>query len=129
MNTNGRRNECVVLFAHGSKDPRWRVPFEQILHVAQAQVGEERVRLAYMEFIEPTLQDVAQACVERGILRLKIFPLFLAMGTHLATDIPRQAEEVRARFPELTVEVLQALGEDFRVTALMQQLVLETINS
>lgn len=123
------KKECLVLLAHGSKDPRWRIPFEQILSAVQDQVGEDRVRLAYMEFIAPTLTDVARACAERGILNLRVFPLFLAMGAHLATDIPRQAEEVRAQFPVLKIEVLKALGEDSRVTRLMQQIVLEEFNS
>jgi len=128
MNKTARKNECVVLLAHGSKDPRWRVPFEHILRVAQGEAGEERVRLAYMEFIEPTLMDVARTCVGQGICRIRVFPLFLAMGAHLATDIPRQTDEVREQFPQLAVEVLTALGEDSRMTRLMQQIVLETIN-
>jgi sirohydrochlorin cobaltochelatase len=129
MNKAALKNECVVLLAHGSKDPRWRIPFEEILRVAQSQAGEGSVRLAYMEFIEPTLMDAARECAEQGISSIRIFPLFLAMGVHLATDIPRQAEEVREQFPELKVEVLQTLGEDPRMVALMQQIVVETIST
>jgi len=129
MNETLQRTECVVLLAHGSKDPRWRLPFEQILRVVQSQRGEDRVRLAYMEFIEPTLLDVARTCVENGVLRIRVLPLFLAMGAHLTTDIPRQADEARAQFPQLEIEVMRPLGEDPRLTRLMQQIVLETINS
>ena len=117
--------DCLVLLAHGSKDPRWRVPFEDILSAAEDQAGEHRVRLAYMEFAGPTLGDVARCCVEQGILHLRIFPLFLAMGAHIANDVPRQAEELRERFPELQVEVLAPVGEDPRLTRLIQQIVLE----
>ncbi len=129
MNETLQRNECVVLLAHGSKDPRWRLPFEQTLRFAQGQHGEDRVRLAYMEFVEPTLRDVARTCVENGVLRIRVLPLFLAMGAHLTTDTPRQADEVRAQFPQLGIEVMRPLGEDSRVTGLIQQVVLETINS
>lgn len=118
-----------MLLAHGSKDPRWRIPFEQILRAVQDQVGADRVRLAYMEFIAPTLMDVARTCAEHGIQSVRVFPLFLAMGAHLATDIPQQAEEVRAQFPKLKVEALKALGEDPRLTRLMEQIVLEVVNS
>ena len=48
-------------------------------------VGKTVVRLAYMEFIEPTLMDVARECVGQQILRLRILPLFLSIGAHLVT--------------------------------------------
>ena len=49
------KSECLVLLAHGSRDPQWRVPFERIVDAVQGQSGKTKVRLAYMEFIEPTL--------------------------------------------------------------------------
>jgi len=119
---------CLVLLAHGSKDPRWRVPFERIVDAVQGQSGKTKVRLAYMEFIQPTLMDVARECVEQQILRLKILPLFLSIGTHLATDIPEQVNEVRAPFPQLEVEVLAPVGEDPRLAGLIQQMVIERLN-
>ena len=127
-----QNRECLILIAHGSKDPRWRLPFEQLVLSVLTELGEDqssegRVRLAYMEFVEPTLMNVARTCVEHGVLRLQILPLFLAMGAHLATDIPRQAGEVRAQFPGLQVEVLTPIGEDPRIARLMQQIVLEVL--
>ena len=47
--------ERLVLFAHGSPDPRWRAPFERLADEVAAEAGRERVRLAYMESAEPTL--------------------------------------------------------------------------
>ena len=77
------KSECLVLLAHGSKDPRWRIPFERIVDAVQGQSEKTVVRLAYMEFIEPTLMDVARECVGQQILRLRILPLFLSIGAHL----------------------------------------------
>lgn len=128
LHESTRKHECLVLLAHGSKDPRWRLPFEQILSATRAEVGEGRVLLAYMEFIEPTLMDAARTCVEQGRLRMRIFPLFLAMGAHIANDVPRQAEELRAQFPGLEVEVLTPIGEDPRMTRLIQQIVVERMS-
>lgn len=125
LDQSTRKQECLVLLAHGSKDPRWRLPFEQILSATRAEVGEGRVLLAYMEFMEPSLLDAARTCVGQGTLRLKIFPLFLAMGAHIANDVPRQAEELHAQFPGIEVEVLTPIGEDPRMTRLIQQIVVE----
>lgn len=94
------------MLAHGSKDPQWRVPFERIVDAVQGQSGKTKVRLAYMEFIGPTLMDVARECVGQQILHLRILPLFLSIGAHLATDVPEQVNQAKAQFPQLELELL-----------------------
>ena len=123
-----RKSDCLVLLAHGSRDPRWRAPFERIVDAVQGQSGETDVRLAYMEFVGPTLMDVARECVGKQILHLRVLPLFLSMGTHLVTDVPEQVREAKEQFPQLEVEVLATIGEDPRVTRLIQQIVIETLD-
>lgn len=120
--------ECLVLLAHGSKDPQWRVPFERIVDAVQGQSGKTKVRLAYMEFIGQTLMDVARECVAQQISHLRILPLFWSIGAHLATDVPEQLSQAKAQFPQLEVELLAPVGEDPRLTRLIQQIVIETLN-
>ena len=43
----------LVLFAHGSADRRWRVPFEELTANLAEHPGADKVRLAYMEFAHP----------------------------------------------------------------------------
>lgn len=119
---------CLVLLAHGSKDQRWGAPFEQIVQELKKELGEQRVRLAYMEFMEPTLMDVARECVQQFKLNLRVLPLFMAAGAHLATDIPEQAALVQRQFPQITVEVLPTIGEDARVMRLVEEIAIEAAN-
>jgi sirohydrochlorin cobaltochelatase len=109
----------LLLFAHGSRDPRWRAPFERLEASLRGALGDRRVRLAYMEFVGPTLLDASADAERDGIRLLRLLPLFLSAGAHVATDIPAQAAEARRRFPNLTVEVLAPIGEDPRFIALM----------
>ncbi|HEY4934531.1 MAG TPA: CbiX/SirB N-terminal domain-containing protein [Terriglobales bacterium] len=127
VNKSPGKSECLVLLAHGSKDPRWRVPFERIVDAVQGQSGETKVSLAYMEFLEPILMDVARECVGQQILHLKILPLFFSIGAHLAIDVPEQVNQAKTQFPQLEVEVLSPIGEDPRLTGLIQQIVMETL--
>jgi len=122
------KSECLVLLAHGSKDPRWRIPFERIVDAVQGQSCKTKVRLAYMEFAEPTLMDVVRECAGQQILHLRILPLFLSIGAHLATDVPEQVKQAKAQFPQLEIEVLAPVGEDPRLAGLIQQIVIETLS-
>jgi sirohydrochlorin cobaltochelatase len=115
----------LILFAHGSRDPRWRAPFETFTASLAAALGTHKVRLAYMEFVSPTLLDMAEEAVRDGIQHLKIVPLFMAGGAHVDRDIPTQVEAVKGRFPALELTVLPPIGEDPRLVAVMHDIVKE----
>lgn len=117
----------LILFAHGSRDPRWRQPFENFL----AKLLEERgasadpptfsVHLAYMEMTSPTLGEVVDAIVAEGGSKLVVLPMFMAAGAHLAHDLPRLLEEVAQRHPGVEIKSLPPLGEHPTVVDAMLQ--------
>lgn len=115
----------LILLAHGSRDPRWRAPFETFAMALQADLGADKVRLAYMEFVPPTLTDMAEEASRDAVQQLKILPLFMAGGAHVDRDIPEQVTVVRERFPHLDFSVLPPIGEHPRFVALMQEIVKE----
>jgi len=116
----------LVLYAHGSNDPRWREPFEQLEADLRADLGDNRVRLAYMEFTQPTLAEVTAEAMREGIHSVSVLPVFMAAGAHLTTDLPKQVEAVRTQFPEVEVRVLAAAGEDPRLVALLHTIARES---
>jgi len=118
-------NRRIVLFAHGSRDARWQMPFNELTNELKGRLGPDAVRLAYMEFIPPTLSDVAQEAAKDDKLELLVLPVFLAAGGHLAEDIPAQIEDVRRRFPQLKIELLPPIGEHPRVKRVFQEIVCE----
>jgi sirohydrochlorin cobaltochelatase len=107
----------LILFAHGSRDPRWRQPFEGFHAKLLAEQGASAaqppfsVHLAYMEMTSPTLGEVVDAIVAEGGSKLVVLPMFMAAGAHLAHDLPRLLEEVAARHPGVEIQALPPLGE------------------
>jgi sirohydrochlorin cobaltochelatase len=101
----------LVLFAHGSRDPRWRKPFEELHEDIAGACGRETVRLAYLEFASPSLHDVACEAHRDGIRTLRVLPLFMAGGAHLHHDLPEFVAKARAAYRDLGIEVLPAIGE------------------
>ncbi|MFO1398926.1 MAG: CbiX/SirB N-terminal domain-containing protein [Burkholderiales bacterium] len=101
----------VVLFAHGSRDPRWAEPFGRLAERVATTEGAPPVKLAYLDFMTPDLVAAAESLVGQGCSALRIVPVFLGQGGHLREDLPRRVEAVRARFPQVTVELLPAVGE------------------
>lgn len=116
------RDSRFVIFAHGSADSRWRLPFEELTANLAERHGANKVRLAYMEFADPSLADIAQEALRDGIVELRVLPLFLSAGGHVAEDIPRQVAAVRSSLPEIKIELLQPVGEHPRVKELLREI-------
>ena len=98
---------ALVLFAHGARDPRWAAPFEAVARrVALREPGVD-VRLAYLEFMAPTLGAAGEALAESGSERVDVLPLFLGAGGHL----PRLLGELALRHPGVAWKLQPAIGE------------------
>ena len=110
----------LVIFAHGSPDIRWRLPFEELTASLAQRHGADKVRLAYMEFARPSLADVVREAARDGKLHLRVLPLFLAAGAHVAEDIPQQIADAQRSFPQVKIELLQPIGEHPRVKELFR---------
>ncbi|MGC3874176.1 sirohydrochlorin chelatase [Halomonas sp. GXIMD04776] len=103
-------NDPLILLAHGSRDPRWRAPFDALADSLSGRL-ETPLRLAYMELCDPSLESVVAELVTAGYRHADVLPLFFAAGRHLREDVPRQIEALHARHETLTIELLAPVGE------------------
>lgn len=103
--------KALVLFAHGARDPRWAQPFLKMQAMAQAQLPDASVELAFLELMEPRLPAVVSQLVERGCTDISVVPVFLGQGGHVLRDLPPMIESLRTQFPSLVFRVSDAVGE------------------
>lgn len=101
----------TLLLAHGSRDPQWRKPFEQVLTQARL-LGAGPVALCFLESMTPDFQAGVDELVQQGVNHLQVVPLFLAAGGHVRQDLPRLAEEAMRRHPALTIALGTPIGEE-----------------
>jgi sirohydrochlorin cobaltochelatase len=116
----------IVLFAHGSRDERWRAPVEAVARQVAALDPTARVACAYLELVAPDLRTAAQAMVAAGARRIRIVPLFLGMGRHVREDLPRLVDELQALHPGIAFSLRPAVGEDPEVIALLARKAFES---
>ncbi|MES2509956.1 MAG: CbiX/SirB N-terminal domain-containing protein [Pseudomonadota bacterium] len=117
-------DSAIILFAHGSRDPKWREPIETIASSILSRAPERLVRCAYLELCAPTLPQAAAELVSRGAHRLKVFPLFLGVGKHAREDIPALLDEIRTAHPGIDIDLLPTIGESPQLIALIADLAL-----
>lgn len=116
---------AIVLFAHGSRDPQWRLPIEAVAAQIRASQPDAAVSCAYLEMCSPSLPEAAAMLIAGGARELRVFPLFLGVGKHAREDLPLLLDAIRAQYPEVVFELLPTAGEDARLTALMAKIAME----
>lgn len=115
---------AIILFAHGSRDPLWRLPIEAVAAEIQALDGQVPVACAYLELCEPSLPEAAAAFIAAGARHVRVFPLFLGVGKHAREDLPLIMQEIHARHPDVQLELLPTAGESPQLTALLASIAL-----
>lgn len=109
MNNPAARS-ALLLFAHGSSDPRWAEPFFKLKAAVLARDADRIVEVAFLERMEPSFESAATALQARGVRHVTVAPLFLAIGGHMRKDLPKLIEETQAR-TGIEFVVLPAIGE------------------
>jgi sirohydrochlorin cobaltochelatase len=121
------KETCLVLLAHGSRNPHWRAPFDDLLTLLRQEAGADRVHLAYMQLASPSLAEVVDGLVTRGTSVIRVLPLLMSAGNHAYEDIPADVAALRQKHPGLSMEILAPIGSHPRFKAMLAELVKESI--
>jgi sirohydrochlorin cobaltochelatase len=114
----------IILFAHGSRDPLWRLPMEAVADRARQLDPLAHVQCAYLELMEPDLPACAAAMAQAGVQSVTVVPMFLGVGRHARKDLPLLMDDLQAKHPHITFRLQPAIGEDPLVVELMAKIAL-----
>lgn len=84
----------LLIIAHGSPAKQWNQPVldlennvKALLETKQVK-GFDEVRVALMEFTEPSVATVVKEMEDKGLTKIYALPLFIAPSGHSVYDIP-----------------------------------------
>lgn len=118
------RTSGVILFAHGSRDPQWRLPIEAVAAQIRQRAPSTPVVCAYLELCAPDLADAAIELIAAGARIIRVFPLFLGVGKHAREDLPLLMTQLCEAHPGVHFELLPTAGEHPALIALLADLAL-----
>ena len=78
----------VILFAHGSRDPRWRDPMDAVAQRMRADDPTTAVACAFLELAAPDIATAATDLIADGADSLRVVPMFLGMASTRAKTFP-----------------------------------------
>ena len=125
---NTLQKSGIILFAHGSRDPQWRLPFEAILQSMRDQ-HPGPTALAFLECMEPRLPDAIEVMAQNGLHHINVIPVFLAVGSHVRKDLPLLLDDARAKHPGLKITSSAAIGEQVEIQQAIARFALNTLST
>lgn len=111
----------VLLFAHGARDSRWALPFEDIAKRVREGAPGVPVELCFLEFMTPGLVEGGKRLAAAGCVHVDVVPLFLGAGGHVRKDIPELFAQLEAAHPGVHWDLRPAIGEVEIVVEAMAQ--------
>ncbi len=107
--------QSIVLYGHGARDIRWREPFDRLAALWKTQHSESAVELAFLEMMEPSLEQAIASLVAAGATEVVVVPVFFGQGGHLRNDFPVLLSACQEKYPKITLSATPAVGEDLAV--------------
>lgn len=107
--------KAIILFGHGARDSRWREPFDRLAKLWQEQHQNTPVELAFLEMMQPSLEEAVSALSAQGATQITVVPVFFGQGGHLRNDFPVLLEACQQQYPNIKLSATPAVGEDLAV--------------
>ncbi|WP_071461767.1 sirohydrochlorin chelatase [Polynucleobacter asymbioticus] len=107
--------KAIILFGHGARDSRWREPFDRLAELWRTQHSSTPVEVAFLEMMQPSLEEAVSALVSKGATQITIVPVFFGQGGHLRNDFPVLLQACQEKFPAVSLSATPAVGEDLAV--------------
>ena len=119
MNTSFNSGTGVVLFAHGSRDPLWRLPIDAVAERMRDTWPDLPVAVSFLELTQPDLPSTIEQMMKQGLSHVRIVPMFLGVGRHAREDLPGIVQNLSEAYPQMRFELVPAIGEHPAMTSLM----------
>jgi sirohydrochlorin ferrochelatase len=104
--------KALLIVAHGS---RRKESNDEVRRLA-ARIDEnsgpafDLVTCAFLEISSPQIDSAIADLIDAGAKEIKVFPYFLAAGTHVVNDIPALIKEEEDAHSSVHFEILPHLG-------------------
>ncbi len=101
---------AVLLCGHGSRNPKAAKEFHDLAENIRRKLPDQPVRVAFLEFNAPGIQDGLQAFYDQGIRDIILQPVTLYNAGHTTRDIPEIISEFVEHHPDVRLHYGSFLG-------------------
>lgn len=111
--------KAVLVLAHGSRNKETEKVLSWIIEGVKNKTHIDLIEGAFLQFSEKDLEQGILALKEKGADDISVIPYFLFEGVHITEDIPEEIGKITEKYPELSIQLGNILGEDTRLVDIL----------
>jgi sirohydrochlorin cobaltochelatase len=113
--------KALILIAHGSKKEESNEEFRDLVNTIKAKDLNkyESIETAFLEFVEPSIEEITEKLYKRGVQEITFYPYFLNSGKHVIIDIPNIMESLKRRYPKIKFIQLPHFGLSKKIASII----------
>lgn len=101
----------ALLVAHGSRDPAWCQPFQDIAQLLRTARPGLAVELGFVEIQEPRCLEAGEVLARMGCRHVLVVPMFLGAGHHVRVDMAHLLDQLNENWRGVEWRLAPAIGE------------------
>ncbi len=105
--------ELIIIVGHGNPEEEADSTgyiAEELHNIIHPSCNDTCVRIAYLQFMKPELQEVIENAVSNGANKIIIHPYLLSSGYHVSKNIPDMINRAKKAHPHVEFIYTEPLG-------------------
>ena len=102
--------KAVIILGHGSRSAGADDAVRKLAAEVRKNGGYEITEYAFLQFMQPSLQEALDNCIGHGAEKIIIIPFFLQPGTHVMKDVPAYLARAKKQHPGIDIVVTDFVG-------------------
>ncbi|MFG6117553.1 sirohydrochlorin chelatase [Halobacillus sp. MO56] len=116
----------ILYVSHGSRVPEARRQVVDCIQAVQHKVGIGLQEICYLELAQPDMAEGIRLLVEKGADKVAVIPVLLLRAGHYYTDLPKEIEAAKNKYPEIEFQYGKPLGVQDRLIDILVDRIKET---
>ncbi|WP_028783670.1 sirohydrochlorin chelatase [Thalassobacillus devorans] len=116
----------ILYISHGSRVPEARRQAVDCIQAVKHKVGIGLQEICYLELAQPDMEEGIRLLVEKGADKIAVIPVLLLRAGHYYTDIPKEIEAAKNKYPDIEFQYGKPVGVQDRLIDILVERIKET---
>ncbi|WP_419768063.1 sirohydrochlorin chelatase [Arcobacter sp.] len=114
---------ALLLVAHGSKKDKSNEEFRHLVKEIKVLNSNkyEKIKSAFLEFAEPSIEEVVKELSIENVIEISIYPYFLNSGKHVVSDIPNILIALENKYPNIKFKLFPHFGSSQKISTIISE--------
>jgi sirohydrochlorin ferrochelatase len=121
--------QAILYIGHGTRLAKGVAQCKAFIEQVKQQIPLPIQETAFLELVEPSIEEGVKRCIEQGATKIAIIPLLLLTAHHAKLDIPKEFEAIHSQYPTIQFTFGKPLGIEKSIVMEVIDKVQQAINT